>query len=139
MLDLERRQSEAAWVLVLIGWMAAQAGSRWSPRAKPDLATPEPGSSRSVASGSLETRSPRDLRALPGIGEVKALAIARERWRLRSTGQALELTALPGIGPKTADAVRRMLAPPAEPSRGSGDPVQPGSGIFAPRENFRTW
>lgn len=57
----------------------------------------------------LESASARELRRLPGIGEVRALEIVRERWRRRGTGEEFELAALPGIGETTAERVEEAL------------------------------
>jgi DNA uptake protein ComE-like DNA-binding protein len=51
---------------------------------------------------------------LPGIGQARALAIARERWRSRTTPAFATLERVPGIGPETARQAREWLE-----SRGS--------------------
>lgn len=54
------------------------------------------------------TASPRELRALPGIGEARAIAIADARWRL-PPGRSLGLGDITGIGPVTESRVRALL------------------------------
>ncbi|MDP6540646.1 MAG: helix-hairpin-helix domain-containing protein [Planctomycetota bacterium] len=58
----------------------------------------------------LEDGDPRDLRGLPGIGERRALDIARWRWE-RSGGE-LRLSEVPGVGPKTERLLRAREALP---------------------------
>ncbi|MBM3991313.1 MAG: helix-hairpin-helix domain-containing protein [Planctomycetes bacterium] len=126
-------------VLGLVGWLAvilAQAvrarapsaatapASPWQ-MAESTLEAPRDASSGAAAPRGfdLETASARDLRRLPGIGEVRALEIVRERHRLRGSGVPLDLASLPGIGAKTAERVAAALAsaraspPPREVSR----------------------
>ena len=51
----------------------------------------------------LEDADPRALRRLPGIGEQRAMDIARLRWE--RAGRGLRLSEVPGIGPKTERAL----------------------------------
>jgi competence ComEA-like helix-hairpin-helix protein len=57
----------------------------------------------------LEHASPRDLRALPGIGETRALAIARSRFEEGPIQKAEQLERIRGIGPVTVERVRAAL------------------------------
>jgi hypothetical protein len=107
--------------------MACEAARR---AALPPDAAPEP-----RAPIALHRSSPRDLRALPGIGETRALAIARERWRVRSTGEALDLEALPGIGPETVAALEAWLGISAADPATVGAPGE--SGGAAPPSSAR--
>jgi transposase len=59
---------------------------------------------------SLLTDSAFELEALPGVGEVRALAIAQARWEARVAGRPLVLEDVPGIGPETARAIRAEYA-----------------------------
>ena len=60
----------------------------------------------------LEDASPRELRALPGIGETRALAIARARHAQGGLARPEELERIRGIGPATVERVRAALARP---------------------------
>jgi competence protein ComEA len=61
---------------------------------------------------SLESSSPRELRALPGIGETRALAIARSRFAEGPFTRPDELERIRGIGPATVERVRGALELP---------------------------
>jgi DNA uptake protein ComE-like DNA-binding protein len=60
----------------------------------------------------LEAASPRELRALPGIGETRALAIARARFEQGGLAGPGALERIRGIGPATVERVRAALARP---------------------------
>jgi hypothetical protein len=110
--DRAWRTDEPLWALVLLGWCATAAALHvgW-------LANPRASSAPARAPVfDLERMSPRDLRRLPGLGEVRALALVHDRWRRRGTNAPLDLEALPGIGPVTARLVREAL----ERAGGSG-------------------
>lgn len=110
-----RRRRDDAWALLLVGALAADAlwldtlartdrtAVRSSPehgatgRDRAEVGVPDPASA-----------SPRELRALPGIGETRAIAIADARWRL-PPGHSKTLSDLPGIGPVTEQRVRALL------------------------------
>lgn len=110
-----RRRRDDAWALLLVGALAADAlwldalartertAVRSSPehgatgRDRAEVGVPDPASA-----------SPRELRALPGIGEARAIAIAEARWRL-PPGHSKTLSDLPGIGPVTEQRVRALL------------------------------
>jgi len=112
---MEPRGREPWWALVLVGWMALGAARQagwWSPtwnaREAPAVAVDD----APEASNDIERMSARELRRLPGLGEVRALALVRDRWRRRSTGEPLDLEGLPGIGPKTAQRIREASGAP---------------------------
>jgi hypothetical protein len=93
---------EPAWILLLAGWLAADAlrgPAARSPVAVPVAALPD-----------LARMCPRELRRLPGIGENLAIAIAEARWEHRERPYPLLLTDVPGIGERTAERVRAWLA-----------------------------
>jgi hypothetical protein len=72
-------------------------------RAHPDAGA------RARAEAELRMMSPRELRRLPGIGQARARAIARERWRTRATPAVATLERVPGIGPETARQAHQWL------------------------------
>jgi hypothetical protein len=49
------------------------------------------------------------MRRWPGLGEVRALTIARERWLRGGRIELGDIESLPGIGPGTARAVAEHL------------------------------
>ena len=53
-----------------------------------------------------EALSVRELRQIPGVGQVRALAIARERWQSERAGEGFMLLDVPGIGPSIAGQIR---------------------------------
>lgn len=57
----------------------------------------------------LDRMSPRELRVLPGIGEARALAIARACWE-RGHLSVGDLDSIPSIGEATVARVRAWLA-----------------------------
>lgn len=60
-------------------------------------------------SPSIETWSARELRALPGLGEKRAVAIVRARWEGTADGTVGSLDRVPGIGEGTVTALREEL------------------------------
>lgn len=52
----------------------------------------------------------RELRALPGVGEQRAIDIVRARWTGEISGSVASLDGVPGIGPGTVETVRTELA-----------------------------
>ena len=100
-----------AWLCLFAGWLLAstQLGSR---RPHPlDLASRIPAPLRAAPSPDPDRMPPRDLRRLPGIGERRALAIARARWDQGLRGGPESWDAIPGIGPETVRRVRAFLEP----------------------------
>jgi Helix-hairpin-helix domain len=53
--------------------------------------------------------SPRELRHVPGIGQARALAIARTRWQESASRDLGFLERVPGIGPDTAKRIKAWL------------------------------
>ncbi|MBK7877664.1 MAG: hypothetical protein IPJ77_18405 [Planctomycetes bacterium] len=50
-----------------------------------------------------------ELRALPGVGEQRAIDVVRARWSGAISGSVESLDRVPGIGPGTVEAVRGEL------------------------------
>lgn len=98
------------WLWVLVGYLLASSTSAVSrapfecdERLIPRESSPrEPRSHREL--------SVRELRSLPGIGQMRALAIARTRWQAERAGRAFELESVPGIGPRIAQRMESALA-----------------------------
>lgn len=53
--------------------------------------------------------SARELRRLPGVGEVRALELARARWRMGASAVFNALEDVPGIGPVTARRIESYM------------------------------
>jgi Helix-hairpin-helix domain len=117
-----------AWVVVLVGGLAAASVlDVLSGRARRG-AVPRPPAcaafggppARTLPPRSLAGMSPRELRALPGIGQVRAVDYARARWGHDPALGELALEDVPGIGPQTARRVAEALAGRA-PAGEAGD------------------
>jgi hypothetical protein len=130
-----------SWTPIRNGWRAAAADLApiRMPEGAPGQALPAsaeraaPGSSRAL---SVRALSLRDLRTLPGVGERRALQIARARWAWAGSPDPLFLDQIPGIGPKTAAAVVQALrgdpAPAALPGRAATLNPAPASRQWSP-------
>jgi hypothetical protein len=106
----DARRDEPLWVLLLVGWLATETVLDRR-RAQPTAATAALEQFSDRPARPDPTRAPpRELRRLPGIGEARALAIARARWERGADGGELRLEDVPGIGPLTARNVERFLA-----------------------------
>ena len=101
----------AAWVWLFTGWLVASlrvpVPSIFEDPSAVQARIPqrEP---HGLAPVELERLSPRELRSLPGIGEARALAIARECWERGHLGVD-ELDSIPSIGQGTVDRIRAWL------------------------------
>lgn len=100
------RRSSAWWAFVCafaltraVTRQAPEWGSRFDAAVVDLPASPAPFEPRTAA--------PRELRRLPGIGESRAIAIARLRWQ--RGGEPLFLGDVPGIGESTVAEVRAWL------------------------------
>ena len=96
------------WLPFLCGLLWADTALSLARRAGRVEAAPDakfPASAALVAPEpiDLEDADPRALRRLPGIGEQRAMDIARLRWE--RAGRGLRLSEVPGIGPKTERAL----------------------------------
>jgi len=103
----DSRSSEPAWPFLVAGYLfgAAVIGvpSRIERPATCDVRVPD-------TARYIDRWSPRELRRLPGIGQARALAIARTRFDEDLHGGVDALERVPGIGPETARRVRAWLA-----------------------------
>ena len=112
----DSRSSEPAWPFLVAGYLfgAAVIGvpSRIERPATCDVRVPD--TARDTAAPDtaryIDRWSPRELRRLPGIGQARALAIARTRFDEDLHGGVDAHARVPGIGPETARRVRAWLA-----------------------------
>jgi len=96
---------EPAWRALATGWLLARA------LLVSGTAPLEPGPRAELPLSPGGRMPPRALRSWPGIGETRALEIARARWRHPDDGPPLYLSQVPGIGPTTERAVDAWLGP----------------------------
>jgi len=111
---MDARASGSAWTLALAGFLFATALLELLPRAPSEAALHArmPEGFLDQAAPRLERASPRELRELPGIGETRALAIARSRHAQGPLTRPDELDRIRGIGPATVERVRAALELP---------------------------
>ena len=150
-----------AWIWFAVGWLTStlliedvERASLGAPRAETHTALPvEP-------TPSFERMTVRELRRLPGIGDARAVAIARARWERGLRGGPRALEELAGIGPATIagieawfaesqseasdlhrDASERTLSRDVEPAIGPRDvgtaPASPRTAPILPRARRR--
>jgi hypothetical protein len=104
------------WAWVVLGWLAGQlarAAARGPVHAnaaalafvRAAQAREGPALEEARSARSLDHVCVRELRALPGIDETRALDIARARWERDWNAGPLRLSAIRGIGPTTETAV----------------------------------
>ena len=96
---------------LLAGPLAVRWGAPWAPAAQP-AAQPAAGAwcdLRAPAAVPLSEASPRQLRALPGIGRGRARALVEAGQRRGAPLGLADWGALPGLGPQTLAEVRRHL------------------------------
>lgn len=96
------------WAWVLVGWMAASAGTAIWQRGSLERAIGDPKALvESVAiDWDLDAMSARELQALPGIGEKRAVDVVEARWQHDPADGDFDLESVRGIGEKTAAAAR---------------------------------
>src|SRR5688572_6693500 len=93
--------STPGWALALVGALAASwlEDGRGEPAAAPRAAT----------AFALERANARELRAVPGLGETRALALIEARWERGPDDPPLLLGDVAGVGPAIEAAVRAWL------------------------------
>lgn len=99
----------------LAGFLALASLVAWRERAADErahIALPPPARDPAADVLDLARWSARELRALPGLGERRAVAIVRARAAGAITGDVAELDVLRGIGPETVRAIRAELERP---------------------------
>ena len=111
-MEHDERRSGAiapAWMLAFAGWLGASTELA-SRREEADPAAVEariPDAARAAGGPrALDEFSSRELRALPGIGTTRALAIVRARWDEGLRGAPDAWDAVRGIGAETLRAIR---------------------------------
>jgi competence protein ComEA len=111
---MNARDSAPAWSFALSGFLFATALLELLPRGPTEAALRArlPEGFLDEAPPRLASASPRELRALPGIGETRALAIARARHAGGPLTRPDELERIRGIGPATVERVRAALELP---------------------------
>ena len=111
---MEARETTPAWLCALAGFLFATALLELLARGPDEAAlrARTPAGFLEGAAPSLARSSPRELRALPGIGETRALAIARARHAQGPIASPDELDRIRGIGPATVERVRAALERP---------------------------
>lgn len=92
---------EPVWGLALAGVLLAGA---LAPRATPR------GPDRAALPPSLATATARELRAVPGLGERRALALVDARWKRPAGAPPLLLGDVPGVGPVSEGQVALWLS-----------------------------
>ena len=112
----ERAQLWFVGVVALAGGLAWADGQRVLVHARRDAApaarrasSAVQGSPADAPSFDIASAGPRELRRLPGIGDQRALALARARWQSGAPAVFGDLDAQPGIGPITAGRVVAWL------------------------------
>jgi competence protein ComEA len=108
---MDTRDSAPAWLCALAGFLFATALLELLARGPDEAAlrARTPAGFLDPAPASIADASPRELRALPGIGETRALAIARSRHAHGPITSPDELERIRGIGPATVERVRAAL------------------------------
>lgn len=146
---MERLRNDDAAACALAGMLAVlvaiEARTRertWQPECRPHGtaaietrpnagALDGPGGAAEPSSlADLRSRSARELRSLPGIGELRANAIVRARHAGEIGGSLASLDRVPGIGEATIDALERHLerAAPQRLDPGRDDTGRAGLG-----------
>lgn len=114
---MDARDPVPAWIWTLAGLLFAAAVFE----ARPARFAPAAIEARTPAGFApqgplvLQRAAPRELRALPGIGETRAREIARSRFEDGPIDSAGDLERLHGIGPATVARVRAFLAREGSP------------------------
>ena len=101
----QREQRIPLWSLALAGGILVCAQREARRAAQQAPAT----NFQQLHAGSLSHLSARELRALPGLGERRSLALVDARWRRAPGDPPLFLGDLPGIGGVVESAVRAAL------------------------------
>ena len=111
---MDARSPAPAWIFALTGFLFGTALLELLARGPGEAALRArvPEGFLDESAPSLERSSPRELRGLPGIGETRALAIARSRFDQGPFTRPEELERIRGIGPATVERVRAALERP---------------------------
>ncbi len=111
---MDTRTCAPAWLCALVGFLFATTLLELLPHGPSEAALRArvPAGFLDEAAPRLTSASPRELRALPGIGETRALSIARSRHAQGPISSPDELERIRGIGPATVERVRAALEAP---------------------------
>lgn len=100
-----------AWAVALLGWIVGAGwlewrGAAWSAPPVPPVCSVESPGSPGSDRASRRPPGPRELRSIPGVGQVRAVVVARHLlehsgWRVTPAGlpTLADLTGIPGVGP----------------------------------------
>jgi hypothetical protein len=100
--------SAPLWAWAIVGWLGAgTVGAFWTRGTLGRMLLGAP--VVKVIDWDLETMSPRELRALPGIGKTRAVDIAKARWAAPNEAK-FDMRVVPGIGEVTAKRASEFLS-----------------------------
>ncbi|MDA1265549.1 MAG: hypothetical protein O2816_10770 [Planctomycetota bacterium] len=101
---MQPRGCRSAWCRAWIGWtLGVGLAARFPP------VPPAPPPVRTVALEAIDLPTAGDWRAVPGIGEQRALDLARAWWSSQGADEEFDPQAVPGIGDELGARARAFL------------------------------
>jgi hypothetical protein len=96
------------WAWAIVGWLGAgTVGAFWTRGALDRMLLEAPVVKE--IDWDLETMSPRELRALPGVGKTRAVDLAKARWEAPDEAK-FDMRVVLGIGEVTAKRASEFLS-----------------------------